>query len=139
MMGRNRRGFSLVEILVTLVILAVGVLTLLRAFPIVLRGLGVTNDYTVAQILARREIDRLKGVADDLPEQILPVSYQFQLINGNWTLIIFSDPNVAPDDLGAGGNILEDGNIEIVNPAGSNALIYWRYYNDANRIRRVIG
>lgn len=138
-MTRDKRGFSLVEILVTLVILAVGVLTLMRAFPIVLRGLGVTNDYTVAQILARREVDRLKGVADDLPEQILPVSYQFQLINGNWTLIIFSDPNVSPDDLGAGGNILEDGNIEIVNPGGSNTLIYWRYYNDANRIRRVIG
>ncbi len=138
-MKRFRRAFSLVEILVSLVIIAVGVLALMRAFPIVLRGLGVTNDYTVAQILARREVDRLTANAEDLPEQILPVSYQFQLINGNWTLVIFSDPNVSPDDLGPGGDILENGNIEIVNPGGSSTFIYWRYYNDANRIRRVIG
>jgi prepilin-type N-terminal cleavage/methylation domain-containing protein len=134
------RAFTLIEVLVTIVILAIGILTVIRIYPKGFVSLRLSAEYATAQRLARGEIERLQNQASDLPEQILAVQYLYQNIGGNWTLVIVSDPDSRQDDLGPGGSeILENGNIVINNPGGTDTEIFYRYYNDANRFRRVIG
>src|SRR5687767_14248120 len=128
---RKSSGFSLIEILVVLVVLVVGILTAMRLFPLGIIGLTNTRDYTTAQMMARAELDKLATRAEDLPEQILPVKYVFV---GN-RLLLETDPTISPRELGAGGNILENGNV-VVQGGGE---VPWRYANDANRVRRIIG
>jgi prepilin-type N-terminal cleavage/methylation domain-containing protein len=128
---RKSSGFSLIEILVVLVVLVVGILTAMRLFPLGIVGLTNTRDYTAAQMIARAELDKLATRAEDLPEQILPVQYVFV---GN-NLLLQTDPTISPRELGAGGNILENGNV-VVQGGGE---VPWRYANDANRVRRIIG
>ncbi len=135
-----RRAFSLIEVLVTIVILAVGILTVIRIYPRGFVSLRVTGEYATAQRLARGEVERLEAQAADLPEQILAVRYVYQFIGGSWVLQIVSDPDSRQDDLGPGDSVmLENGNIVITNPGGTDTEIFYRYYNDANRFRRVIG
>jgi hypothetical protein len=131
MRKRRNSGFSLIEILVVLVVLIVGILSAMRLFPLGIIGLTNTRDYTTAQVMARSMIDKLATHPEDLPEQILPVRYNFV---GN-NLLLETDPMVSPRELGAGGDILENGNV-IVQGGGE---VPWRYANDANRVRRVIG
>ncbi|MEO7453192.1 MAG: prepilin-type N-terminal cleavage/methylation domain-containing protein [Fimbriimonadales bacterium] len=128
---RKSSGFSLIEILVVLVVLVVGILTAMRLFPLGIIGLTNTRDYTTAQMMARAELDKLTTNAEDLPEQILPVKYNFV---GN-RLLLETDPTISPRELGPGGDMLENGNV-IVNGGGE---VPWRYANDANRVRRIIG
>ncbi|MGI8922652.1 MAG: prepilin-type N-terminal cleavage/methylation domain-containing protein [Fimbriimonadales bacterium] len=136
---RRRQGFSLIEILVVLVVLLVGILSVIRIFPLGFAALSNTRDYTMAQVLARGEIDKLASLAQDLPQQILPVRYVY-VNNGGWQLLIQAFPDTDPRDLGPGGELREDGSIFIPNPGGgAGTLIPWRYYNDANRVRRIIG
>src|SRR5688500_13142159 len=99
MRQRKSSGFSLIEILVVLVVLVVGILTAMRLFPLGIIGLTNTRDYTAAQNMARTELDKLAGRSEDLPEQILPVRYNFV---GN-TLILETDPTISPRELGPGG------------------------------------
>jgi prepilin-type N-terminal cleavage/methylation domain-containing protein len=134
----RRRGFSLIEVLVVIVILATGILTVVRVFPRGFVTLRTTRDYATAQGLGRAELERLQASAPDLPDDIIPTRYIYRFINGTWTLVIESDPDVSPDEVGPGGDILEDGTILINNPGGNPTAIFWRYYNDANRSRRVI-
>jgi prepilin-type N-terminal cleavage/methylation domain-containing protein len=131
MRQRKSSGFSLIEILVVLVVLVVGILTAMRLFPLGIIGLTNTRDYTIAQNMARTELDKLSANSADLPEQILPVRYNFV---GN-RLLLETDPTISPRELGAGGDILENGNV-VVNGGGE---VPWRYANDANRVRRIIG
>lgn len=133
-------AFSLVEVLVTMVILATGILTIIRMYPRGFVTLRVSAEYATAQRMARGEVERAEKLAGDLPDQILAVRYIYQFIGGNWVLVLLSDPDVRQDDLGPGGNVLlENGNILIDNPGGPPTEIFYRYYNDANRFRRVIG
>ena len=131
MRTRKSSGFSLIEILVVLVVLVVGILSAMRLFPLGIIGLTNTRDYTTAQLMARRELDKLSVNADDLPLEIVPVRYNF--VGSN--LILQTDPNVSPRDLGPGGDILENGNV-VVQGGGE---VPWRYANDANRVRRILG
>jgi prepilin-type N-terminal cleavage/methylation domain-containing protein len=136
----KRRGFSMIEILVVLVVLLVGILSAIRIFPLALVGLSNTRDFTLAQVVARRQLDTLAGRANDLPQQILAVKYTYVQVGGNWQLVLLSDPDTNPYDLSAGGQLLADGNIFIQDPGGGpGTLIPWRFYNDSNRVRRVIG
>ncbi len=137
----TKRGFSLIEVLVSIVVFAVGILAIIRIFAPGFVALSITRDYNIAQGLARRSVDYLTTRGSDLPKQILAVKYQFvQVSPGNWQLQLVSDPDVSPDELGPGGDILSDGTIDIVNPGGgADAFIFWRYYNDANRSRRIVG
>jgi prepilin-type N-terminal cleavage/methylation domain-containing protein len=131
MRQRKSSGFSLIEILVVLVVLVVGILTAMRLFPLGIIGLTNTRDYTIAQNMARTELDKLSANSADLPEQILPVRYNFAVNR----LFLEVDPTISPRELGAGGDILENGNV-VVNGGGE---VPWRYANDANRVRRIIG
>src|SRR5437867_4452670 len=96
---RKRKAFSLIEVLVVIVVLLVGILSMMRIFPRGFLGLGVTRDYTMAQILARSQIDVLAVNAKDLPRQVLAVKYVFTP-----NLLIVGDPDTAPGDLGPGGD-----------------------------------
>ncbi len=138
---RTNRGLTLIELLVVIVVLAVGILTLIRMYPRGITTLGLTRDYATAQGLARRELNRLERNAADLPSQILAVRYTFiDVGGGNYQLRLIADPDVPNYDLGAGGDILEDGTIFIDDPSGGpGAYVFWRYYNAANRYRRIIG
>lgn len=140
MHAKKRKGFSLVEILVVIVVLTVGILTLIRVYPRGFLTLTITRDYATAQAMARREVDRLKTNAQDLPSQIVAVRYVFRQVSpGVWQLILESDPDTRPDDLGPGGQLLANGNILVDNPGGGAPYqVAWRYYNDANRFRRII-
>ena len=131
MRQRKSSGFSLIEILVVLVVLVVGILTAMRLFPLGIIGLTNTRDYTTAQLIARAKLDQLSTHAEDLPEQILPVRYRFV----SNRLVLETDPTIAPRELGPGGDILENGNVIV---AGGGE-VPWRYANDANRVRRIIG
>lgn len=137
---KRSRGFSLIEVMVSIVVFSVGVLAILRIYAPGFVALSVTRDYNIAQGLSRRSVDYLTTRGVDLPKQILSVRYEFvQISPGNWQLLLVSDPNVSPDELGPGGDILEDGTIRILNGGGGpDAFIDWRFYNDANRSRRII-
>ncbi|HWP30962.1 MAG TPA: prepilin-type N-terminal cleavage/methylation domain-containing protein [Fimbriimonadales bacterium] len=133
-MNRRARALTLIELLVVIVVLAVGILTFIRIYPRGFFTLSLSRDYAKAQALARREIDRLERNAENLPLQILAVRYNVVNIGGNDVWQLVADATVSPFTLGAGGIIDEDGYIDV-----DNKDVFWRYYNDANRFRRVIG
>ncbi len=137
---RHPRGFTLSEMLVVIVIFAVGILVFARLWPRGFVALIVTRDYATAQALAQGELDFLEARAQDLPEMIVAARYRFvQDAGGNWVLVLEADKDTPPTELGPGGDLLSNGNILIVNPGGNNAEIFWRLYNGPNRIRRVLG
>ncbi|MCL6624007.1 MAG: PTS sugar transporter subunit IIA [Fimbriimonadales bacterium] len=137
---RHPRGFTLAEMLVVIVIFAVGILVFARLWPRGFVALVVTRDYATAQALAQGELDFLEARAQDLPEMIVAARYRFvQDAGGNWVLVLEADKDTPPTELGPGGDLLSNGNILIVNPGGNNAEIFWRLYNGPNRIRRVLG
>jgi type II secretory pathway pseudopilin PulG len=65
-----RRGASLVEVLVILVILLVGLGTIIRIFPIGLGTLRTTETRTLAVQLANQQEEQLKADAQNLPQGI---------------------------------------------------------------------
>ncbi len=71
----KRSGASLVEILVVIVVFLVGILGVIQVFPKGLSILRTTRNNSVATNLARAEAERLKGLAEQLPDAILPVNY----------------------------------------------------------------
>lgn len=123
--GGTRRGTTLVEILVVIVIFLIGILAVVQIFP---KGFGIltlTRKAAQATALARGTSEQLQAHADELPDQILAVT-------GNGV-----DPNVAPTDLGPAGATL-DGNGILYNADGK-AMGDWAFFTAANRFRRVVG
>ncbi|MCC6484096.1 MAG: prepilin-type N-terminal cleavage/methylation domain-containing protein [Armatimonadetes bacterium] len=71
---KNRRGTSLIEVLVTLVIIAVGILSVSRMFSggyVVLRR---GENYTFASRLAEKEFERLRARSDTMPSGLTTVT-----------------------------------------------------------------
>jgi hypothetical protein len=70
---RRRRGTSLVEILVALVVLVIGIFSLVRLFPIgfgtILYGEGVTR----GNALARAELERVRAAAGNMADGVVPI------------------------------------------------------------------
>jgi type II secretory pathway pseudopilin PulG len=119
---RSKRGASLVEVLVVMVILALGIFAVVRLFPSGFIALEHTKEQAMAAQLARQTLERLKGQRESLPLAIYPVTYRF--VGSN--LVLEVDPTTHPDDLGFGENI-------------DTSLIDPTYTSDVNRIRRIIG
>ncbi|KAA0225575.1 hypothetical protein FCG40_04600 [Fimbriimonadia bacterium ATM] len=141
-MQRNRKtgAFTLIEVLVVIVIMVIGILTIVRLYPRGFLTLGVTKDYARAQAMARRALDALETTAEDLPTQILAVRYIYRDPGSGYQLYIEADPDRRPQDLGPGSNeLLEDGTLVVDNPGGADTFIPYRYYNDANMFRRIVG
>lgn len=128
MRKRTERGTSLVEVLVVIVILAIGIFALIRLFPSGFISLERSKEQAQATQLARQYLERMKGTPENIPVGIYPVVYKISTGNN---LLLEVDSTVRPDDLG------------IWNPPddvkGALAPGWEHYFRDANRIRRVIG
>lgn len=123
----RRRGTTLVELLVVIVIFLVGILAILNIFPRGLRLLTLQRNSNVAEALARQEIERLRSRPDQLPERIIAV----RRVNG----VIVEDPERDPADLGPLGDaILPNGMLM----SGGSAIGDWLMNSGPNSARRVI-
>ena len=129
-------GTTLVELLVVIVVFAVGILAFVQIFP---GGLGVLRDsraMTVARLMVRAESQRVAGTNNQTPEYISPVTY---LPGG----VIIPNANVDPNDLmpplndpGTGeGRLGFDGQILV----GGNPIGQWSKVSATNKISRVLG
>src|SRR5579862_2914489 len=87
----GRRGFSLVEILVVLIVLLIGILSLVRLFPFGFLSLQRTEEMTNAGALAQQQLD----TARDMPARPMSISAGLPDNNGD----IHTLDNVRPDDL----------------------------------------
>lgn len=129
----RRRGTSLIEVLVVIVVFLVGILAVIQVFPGGFRLLNRTRDAAMATQLARAEAERLKGRAEQLPEMILAVRYE-------WTgsdFLIRDDSDRRPNDLGPVGSSLgADG---VLRDAANNPIGRWEGLSGANVMRRVVG
>lgn len=68
-----RRGFSLVELLIAIIILLFGVVAALRIFPPGFAAFNEAQMTHVAQTQMQSWVSDLQANADDLPDAILPV------------------------------------------------------------------
>lgn len=64
---QNRKGASLIEIMTTLVVLTLGILVVSRMYSGGFRVVKRAENNTVAQRLAEKELERLKGRSETLP------------------------------------------------------------------------
>ncbi len=69
----NRRGTTLVEILVVMLILLVGIMIIIQMFPVGFRVVRAAESQTIATKLAQAEIERWKNMPGNLPDGILPI------------------------------------------------------------------
>lgn len=129
----RRKGTSLVEVLVVIVIFSIGILAIVQIFPGGFQALAQTRNQSVATQLGRDEVERLKARPDLLPEQIVPVTYVFSAGD----VQILSDASRRADDLGPAAQAL-DQNGQLLD-TGGNPLGNWMYLSGANNSRRIIG
>ncbi len=127
-----RRGTSLIELLVVIVVFLIGILAVVQIFP---RGLGIlrqSRDATMANQLARTEMERLKGLSEQLPEAIVANN------DSNTATGFFADIDVNAtlnDGVPTGTTALQqDGTL--VSGFGTGP---WQYFTSANRFRGIIG
>lgn len=69
----NRKGTTLVEILVVMVILLVGIMIVVQMFPTGFKVVRAAESQTIATKLAQGEIERWKNMPQNLPDGILPL------------------------------------------------------------------
>ncbi len=114
-----RRGTSLVEVLVVLVILLIGVFAVIRIFPLGFIGLRSAESRTFASRLAQQTMEQLQGENANVPQGVLPSSMNPA------TLVTTEDP----DDLGMYDADKSDNKPPVYNP----------YFADVNRYRNIVG
>jgi hypothetical protein len=121
-MSARKRGTTLVEVLVVIVIFLVGILAIAQIFPGGFQVLQVTRLKLQADNLARAESERLKANPAGLPEMILP-SYGLP-------------DEAALASLSPGGNQLaSDGTLSF----GGTAIGPWMQFTGLNKFRRIVG
>ena len=125
---RFRRGTTLVEVLVVIVVFLIGILAIAQIFPGGIKILVRTRNVSMAQALARAEIESLKSNPGLVPEAVLPVTY----VNSG-----FFDPQTDPTKLinayaPSGTAISATGQVP---EAGRD----WQLISGANSYRRIIG
>lgn len=129
-----RRGSSLVEILVVIVIFTIGILAVVQIFPTGLGILRTSRAATVGHSLARAQMESLKVNVEQLPEAIVTVGY---VGPPPFRTVIELDrlpTELAPAPYLEGPN--SNGNLD--HPQGAD-MGYWPYFTGANTYRRVIG
>src|SRR5688500_5870231 len=70
-LARTRRGMSLVEILVVMVILIVGILAIVRIFPGGFASINFTGDVTLANALFKKNLDYITKYRENLPAGVV--------------------------------------------------------------------
>ena len=98
-MRRPSRGFTFIEILITLTIISIAVVPLLRMFAVAVEQVGVTDDLRTALDLAREEIEKVKNLA--LTEQQIKqmgsvINPPVQLNRSVWFTVRVIDPAASP-------------------------------------------
>ncbi|MGI6296675.1 MAG: hypothetical protein ACOX3G_11365 [Armatimonadota bacterium] len=105
-LSNNRRGTSLVEILVVMLVLLVGIMTVIQMFPTGFRVVRAAESQTIASKLAQAEVERWKNMPGNLPDGVLPIKPDGTVIN---------DQNPGPPFFGFSndlvGGIYEAGNV----------------------------
>ncbi|HAH88077.1 MAG TPA: hypothetical protein DCL60_11990, partial [Armatimonadetes bacterium] len=107
----NRKGQTLIEVLVALLVFIVGILAVVRMFPGGFTALQQGENVATAGRLAQAELDRLQSMAQNLPAGIFPVSDTFE-----------DDP--ANPDVAANFRRVEGECTVIPAPADNNESIY---------------
>lgn len=129
----TRRGTSMVELLVVIVIFLIGILAVVQVFPGGFNLLRTSRSNAVATQLIRAEVERLRGRADTLPDNVVPTTY----VRSGGVVNIVADPDRSPSELApAGVQVNQDGTV--MNAAGDN-IGSWQYVSGANVSRRIIG
>ncbi|HEY0868387.1 MAG TPA: hypothetical protein VGE01_13460 [Fimbriimonas sp.] len=127
----NRRflaATTLIEVLVVIVIFAVGILAVIQVFPRGFQVLMQTRNRSVATNLGRAEIERVKSRPDQIPEQIVSRQHADGLI--------YLTGDRRPDELGPMGDaIARDGTLSF----GSATVGNWQEHSGANNFRGIIG
>ena len=95
----NRRGFTFVEILLTLVILAISAVPLMQMFATAVEQAGTVDEIRTALDLGREEIEKVKNLA--LTEEQLKamgnvVSPPIALNRAYWFTARVVDPEATP-------------------------------------------
>lgn len=80
-LSNNRKGTTLVEILVVMLVLLVGIMTVIQLFPTGFRVVRAAESQTIASKLAQAEVERWKNMPGNLPDGILPVTSDGTVIN----------------------------------------------------------
>jgi len=99
---RDKRGTSLIEILVVMVVLLVGIMTIIQMFPTGFRVVRAGESKSVATRLAQQELERWKAMTGNIPEAILPIDEAGDILNNQavgppfegWQRVEDSDGNV---------------------------------------------
>jgi len=60
----NKKGFSLLEIIFALAILVIGIVGVLALFPVGLKASKRSGDFTMATVLAQRQMETMKRARD---------------------------------------------------------------------------
>ena len=93
------RGFTFVELLITLLVLAIAVTPLLQLFATAVEELGYADDLSTASELAREEIEKIKNLAlTDKQIKLLGniISPPIRLQNQTWYTVRVVDPDLTP-------------------------------------------
>jgi len=136
MRKRSNAGTTLIEILTVIVVFLVGILAIVQIFPPGLAVLRTTRGNTIANSLARSEVQRIQGQSNQIAEMIMPVSFI-----GGTTALIAVDSNVEPNELKppmdspTQGLIDNQGNVMV----GGSPVGQWSKVTGANIFSRVIG
>jgi prepilin-type N-terminal cleavage/methylation domain-containing protein len=77
---RVPRGFTLIEILITLVVLVIGIYAMLRVFPRGFSAIEMSEQRTIASQLAEAELARWKLHPEALPDAVVATDYEGNLI-----------------------------------------------------------
>jgi len=68
---RRNKGFTFLEILISMVVLLIGILALARLFPVTLRANKDGQDLITATFLAQQKIEELRRDNDDLTNPLI--------------------------------------------------------------------
>ena len=126
-------GFTLVELLVTLVVLLIGIYGMLRIFPRGYTAIEVSHQRTTAAQLAEAEIARWKLHPESLPDAVVATDYDGNLIQstivGNADslrqLLVYGEMAALVEPASYNALVLPFGNVGVENlDFYSKALIY---------------
>ena len=92
-------GFTFIEILVTLLVLAVAVTPLLQLYATAVEQLGYADDLSTASDLAREEIEKVKNLAlteKQFKQMGNVISQPIRLQKRTWYTVRMVDPDMTP-------------------------------------------